>query len=192
MTAFSHKSGDSEVTGDFSRLEKLVKNLSKKHYVEIGILGEGGYTEEGGITLAGIGAVQEFGTDRAGRGKKTVIPERSFIRMPLETGQEDIEKQIEPRTQELMENGDIKGIFELIGIAGAGRIEEAFATGGFGEWAPNSDITIHGSNYPLTQKGKKLTQKQIDKEFIKGKGSDAPLIDTGGLRQAITYRVGGD
>ena len=75
MTAFSHKSGDSEVIGDFSKLEKLVKNLSKKFYVEIGILGASGYTEKGGITLAGIGAVQEYGTDKAGRGKKTIIPE---------------------------------------------------------------------------------------------------------------------
>ena len=167
MTGFTHKSGDSVVTGDFSRLEKLVENLGKKHFVDIGILGKAGYTERGGITLAGIGAVHEFGTDKAGRGRKTVIPERSFIRMPLETGQEDIEKKIDTRFQELMENADIKGIFELIGIAGEARIQEAFETGGFGSWVDIKEATK------------------------KAKGSDAILIDQGPLRQGITSRVGG-
>ena len=167
MTAFSHKSGDSVVTGDFSRLEKLVENLGKKFYTDVGILGGGGYTEDGGITLAGIGAVHEFGTDKAGRNRDTVIPERSFIRMPLETGQEDIEKSLEPRMQELMEAGDIKGIFELIGIAGEARVQEAFESGGFGTWEDLADSTK------------------------KAKGSDAILIDQGPLRQGITSRVGG-
>ena len=189
--SFNIKNGDSIIEGDFSKLEKLVENLGKKYYVDIGILGETNETVEGGYTLAGIGAVHEFGTDRAGRGNKTVIPERSFIRMPLETGQEDIESALEPEIEELLADGNIKKIFKLIGIAGEARIQEAFATGGFGTWAANSDITIHGSNYPLTKKGKELTDKQVDNEFIKGKGSDSPLIDTGGLRQAITSKVGG-
>jgi hypothetical protein len=191
MTAFFHKTENSEVSGDFSKLEKLIENLGKKHFVDIGILGEGGKTEKGGITLAGIGAVQEFGTNKAGRGRKTTISERSFIRTPLETGQEDIEKAVEPRLEKLLEDGDIEGIFKLIGIAGEARIQEAFETEGFGEWAPNSDITIHGSNYPLIQKGKQLTQKQIANEFIKGKDSAVPLINTGALRQSITSKVGG-
>lgn len=173
MTAFSYKKGDNEVTGDFSKLEKLVENLEKKYYVDIGILGAGGKTEKGGITLAGIGAVHEFGTDKAGRNRNTRIPERSFIRMPLETGQEDIEKEIDPHLQKLMEDGDIKEIFELIGIAGAGRIEEAFNTKGFGTWKELADSTISGR-----KKGP-------------GKHDPQPLIDEGTLHQSITFRVGG-
>lgn len=165
--SFKEKHGDSIIEGDFSQLEKLVENLGKNHYVDIGILGESNKTVEGGLTLAGIGAVHEFGTDRAGRGNKTVIPERSFIRMPLETGQNEIEKAVEPKIKELLAKGDIKGIFKLIGIAGEARIQEAFESGGFGEWEPNADSTI------------------------KQKGSDSPLIDEGDLRQAITSKVGG-
>lgn len=177
--SFSHKSGDSIVTGNFSKLEKLAKNLSKKYYVDIGILGENSKSEEGGLTTAGIGAVQEFGTDKAGRGNKTVIPERSFIRMPLETGQEDIEKALEPKIVQLLEDGEIEQIFKLIGIAGEARIQEAFDTAGFGQWPENSQVTIEGS--------------KPDKEgnqFIKGKGSDSPLIDDGTLRKSITSKVG--
>lgn len=190
MTAFKHKIGDCVVEGDFSRLEKLVENLGKRYFVDIGIIGAGGYTEEGGITQAGIGAVQEFGTNKAGRFRNTIIPERSFIRMPLETGQEFIEKEIEPHIQKLIEEGNIKRIFELIGIAGEARIQKAFETGGFGTWAPNSDITIHGSNYPLLKAGKILTEKQIKNEFIKGKGSAQPLINIATLKNSITSKVG--
>ncbi len=167
MSSFSHKNGDSQVTGDFSKLEKLVENLGKQFYTDIGILGEGGYTEDGGITLAGLGAVHEFGTDKAGRNRNTKIPERSFIRVPLETGQDDIEKSVAPKLQKLLEAGDIKGIFELIGIAGEARVQEAFETGGFGLW---EDI------------------KEATKD---AKGSDAILINIGTLRQAVTSRVGG-
>lgn len=165
--SFSHKKGNSEVTGDFSRLNKLVENLGKNYYVDIGILGSEGSTDQGGITLAGIGAVHEFGTDRAGRGNKTVIPERSFIRMPLETGQKTIEKALEPKIEKLLEEGNIEGIFKLIGIAGEARIQEAFETGGFGKWQDLADST---------------------KER---KGSDAKLIDDGSLRQSISSKVGG-
>lgn len=167
MTAFSHKSGDNEVKGDFSRLEKLIENLGKKYYTDIGILGAAGYTEGGKITLAGMGAVHEFGTDKAGRNRDTKIPERSFIIMPLETGQEDIEKSLKPRMQKLIEDGDIKEIFELIGIAGEARVQEAFETGGFGTW------------------------EDIKEATKKAKGSDAILIDDAVLKQAITSRVGG-
>lgn len=165
---FTHKSGDNVVTGDFSKLNKLVENLGKKYFTDIGILGAAGYTEGGKITLAGIGAVHEFGTDKAGRNRDTVIPERSFIRMPLETGQDDIEKALKPRLQELIENGDIKGIFELIGIAGEARVQEAFESGGFGTWEELAESTKDA------------------------KGSDAILIDIGALRQAISSRVGGN
>ena len=165
-STFKVKHGESEVSGDFSKLEKLVKNLGRKYYVDIGILGETNETVEGGLTLAGLGAVHEFGTDRAGRGNKTVIPERSFIRMPLESGQAEIEKAVEPRIKALLEKGDIEGIFKLIGIAAEARIQEAFETAGFGEWDPNADTTVER------------------------KGSDQPLIDDGSLRKAITSKVG--
>lgn len=164
--SFSYKSGDSEVTGDFSRLNKLAEELGKGHYVDIGILGESNESVEGGKTLAGIGAIHEFGTDRAGRGNSVTIPERSFIRMPLETGQESIEQKIEARAQALIEKGNIAGLFKLIGAAGEERIQEAFDTAGFGTWPPNAPSTI------------------------KGKKSDSPLIDKGDLRKSIMSKVG--
>ena len=156
--SFKIKNGDSIVEGDFSKLDKLVKNLGKKYYVDIGIMGKKNETVDGGLTLAGIGAVHEFGTD--------LIPERSFIRMPLETGQNQIEGAVKPKIQKLIGDGNIKRIFKLIGTAAEARIQEAFETAGFEKWAPNAESTIEQ------------------------KGSDSPLIDTGALRKAITSKVG--
>lgn len=165
--SFQKKNGNSEVTGDFSRLEKFVENLGGKHFVDVGILGSTNKTVEGGATLALIMAVHEFGTDKAGRGNSTVIPERSWLVMPIETGQKEIEKQLESKVQELLENGDIEGIMKLLGLACEARIQEAFETGGFGQWP-------------------ELAQSTIDQ-----KGSAAILIHTGAGRQAVTSKVGG-
>lgn len=161
--SFKEKNPGGEVTGDFSQLDALIKELGKKYYVDIGILGESNETIEGGLTLAGIGAVHIFGTDKAGRGKNVSIPERDWLVMPLQTGQEQIEKQIKPK---LKGDFDVKHIFTLIGIAGEARIKEAFETGGFGTWAPNAESTI------------------------KSKGSASPLIDDGSLRDAIMSKPG--
>lgn len=164
--SFNVNNGESTVKGDFSKLDNLVENLKEGYYVDIGILGAEGATREGDLTIAGIGAVHEFGTDKAGRGKNTVIPERSFIKMPLETGSEQIEKSIKPKVKELVGKGDLKKLFELIGIAGETRIQEAFETGGFGKWPELAEST-----------------KEV-------KGSDAKLIGDGTLRKSISSKVG--
>ena len=60
------------------------------------------------------------------------------------------------------------------------RIEnwtKKFFTDSDNNWAPNSPITIHGGWMK-----NKVTGKPV---YIKGKGSDRPLIDTGSLRQSI-------
>lgn len=157
---FSHKNGSSEVYGDFSKLDKMVSALSKKYYVDVGILGETNQTEEGGITLAGIGAVHQFGSPSRG------IPERDWLVGPLIDGQMQIEKALEPKIEALMAEGKIEEIFKLIGIAAEGQIKEAFETGGNGSWAA------------------------LKPETIERKGSDTILVDQGDLRDAVTSKVG--
>lgn len=157
--SFNQNIGDSQISGDFSRLNKLAQAMDKNYYVDVGILG--GDTTEEGVTLAGIGAVHEFGsTDQN-------IPERSFIRMPIEKMSERIEESIEPHIQQKLADGDIKGVFKLLGLSAEEQIQKAFESGGFGLWPDIQDKT---------------------KER---KGSSAILIDTGELRKAVTSRVGG-
>jgi len=157
---FSHKNGNTEVYGDFSALEKLVENLSKKFYTEVGILGESNETEQGGITLAGIGAVHYFGSPSRG------IPSRDWLVYPIVAGQSRIEKTIEPKIEQLLSEGKVEEIFKLIGIEAEAVIKEAFEDGGHGTWEALKEATIER------------------------KGSDTILVDEGDLRDAVTSRTG--
>jgi len=157
MSEFQFSDGQSEVRGDFSQLEELIAELKEKHYVDIGVFSTA--VTPDGESIAEYGAKNEFGSIS----EKT--PSRSFIRMPLETQQEKIAAYVKKHAKDHLEAGDIKAIFEDIGIASESVIQEAFDTRGFGTWKENAPLTIEL------------------------KGSDAPLIDKGNLRHAITHRT---
>lgn len=157
-------SNESFVKGDFKKLEKILQSLKSGYYVDIGILENSSYPD--GENVAYIGGVHEFGTDIAGRGNKTVIPKRSFIRMPLEKKSAEITKLVEKNLQKNLAKGDIEQIFKEVGIACEIQIQQAFETSGFGTWESNKDSTVAK------------------------KGSSKPLIDTGVLRKSITWKVG--
>ena len=158
--SFNIRDGQSEITGDFSGLERLIKSLKEPHSVDIGVFKDAKTPD--GQSVAEYGAYNEFGSVSV----PNRPPKRSFIRMPLEAKQGDIAKYAESHAREHIESGDIKAIFEDIGIAGQAKIQEAFDTGGFGTWAPNADATIAHK-----------------------RGGDAPLIDDGTLRKSVTYEV---
>lgn len=157
--SFSIRDGQSEITGDFSGLEKLLKGLDSDLSVDIGVFATAKAPD--GAQVAEYGAYNEFGSVSV----PNRPPKRSFIRMPLETKQEDIAGYVEKRAKKHIEDGDIPAIFEDIGIAGESKIQEAFDSRGFGAWPPDADSTSAA------------------------KGSDTPLIDTGLLRKSITHRV---
>lgn len=145
------------VKGDFSKLENLLKGLKTKMSVRVGVFQEA--TAPDGEKVASYGADNEFGVP------ERRIPERSFIRMPIETKAGKIAADVEKRKRDRIEQGNIRGIFEDIGLAAEAVIQEAFDTRGFGTWKENAEMTIEK------------------------KGSDAPLIDEGLLRRSITSKV---
>jgi hypothetical protein len=155
MGAFHFSDGQSEVSGDFSKIEALIADLKEKHYVDIGVFGTAVTSE--GMPVAEYGAYNEFGSIT----RPDHPPKRSFIRMPLESKGDKIAQYVQKHAQEHIEAGDVKAIFEDIGIGGESVIQEAFDTRGFGTWPENKPSTIAR------------------------KGSDAPLIDDGTLRHAI-------
>ena len=134
MVSFQIRDGQSEITGDFSQLEKLIKGLKEKHSVDIGVFKDAKTPD--GQSVAEYGAYNEFGS------VTTKLPKRSFIRMPLEAKQGDIARYAEGRARAHVESGDIKAIFEDIGIAGQAKIQEAFDTAGWGAWPPDADSTV--------------------------------------------------
>ena len=150
-----------QVTVDTKKLDKLIQKLSKKAYVDIGVL-EGNRYPGSKMTIAEVGAVHEFGNPELN------LPERSFIRMPLEKKQNKIQKRAEKDITENMGNAEINNLLERIGNAGVAAIQESFETGGFGTWEQITEATIAAK-----------------------KGKESILIDTGLLRKSISYRVGG-
>ena len=164
MGNFSFQNDVAEIHGDFSQLENLISKLKEKHYTDVGVFETAKTTD--GKQVAEYGAYNEFGSYT----RPDHPPKRSFIRMPIETKQDEIRKDVEKHAQEHIEKGDVKAVFEDIGIACESQIQSAFDTRGFGSWKPNADSTIR-------------------KKSKGGKTKDTPLIDDGMLRKAITHRT---
>ena len=156
-----------DISIDIEDLYELKEKLSSDMIARIGVLGSSNRSNDPsggdnpGITNSEIALKQEFGsvTDN--------IPPRSFLRMPLETKGREITKfATSSKVKKLLIEGDLKGALALMGVKGEAIIQQAFASGGFGKWAPNAPLTV------------------------KLKGGDSPLIHTSQLRRAIMSQVG--
>ena len=148
------------------KLVRLIKFLQKGFpSVKVGILGSKATQKHNGTdkTNAEIGFLNEFGS------ASQHIPERSFIRMPLRTKLNQYIRQKKSLSAEQFEKaikeGKEEDFAKKVGIVAEEVIQDAFASRGFGKWAPNAPRTIAE------------------------KGSDSPLIDTGQLRRSITSKV---
>ena len=115
------------------------------------------------ISLASLGAIHEYGAPKAN------IPQRSFLRVPLTKNVDDLFKFIEKDLK--FSKIDTSIALGRLGAKGQSVVLEAFNSQGDGTWSKLKAGTIR-----QRKKGK-------------GSGSDKPLIDTGQLRQAITYEV---
>lgn len=147
-------------------LIKLIKNLSKDFpSVKVGILGDKAQKEhkDSKLTNAQIGFLNEFGSF------SRHIPKRSFLVTPLKVHLNSYIKQkksLSPKEfEKAIEKGKQEEFAKKVGIVAEEVVQDAFATRGFGEWAPNAPSTIAQ------------------------KGSDSPLIDTGELRRSISSEV---
>lgn len=150
-------------------LEQLTSNI-----IEVGIFGESG------SEILMIASVQEFGCDIQVTQKmrkylhamglhlkqttqEIHIPERSFIR----SGFDDKESKIRNEANKLLERVlnlelNVNVFFETLGEFIVGQLQEYM-----------TDLKTP-PNHPFT---------------IEQKGSSNPLIDTGRLRQSITFRI---
>lgn len=119
-----------------------------------------------------------FGINLKKTTTEIVIPARSWLQKPIERSA-DLRKKIRQKAEltkeeislaeefisEYGESGILKELAYAVATSALEIINEAFDSSGFGEWQPNSQLTI------------------------KEKGSAKPLIDEGRLRSAITYEI---
>lgn len=196
-------------------LVQLMKDIDQKYSIKVGIIGSQAYQKhkDSGLTNAELGAVHEFGATINVTAKMrkylhrlgihlrkdtttVVIPTRSFLRMPLLSGEfknylmnksgiiqlySPSEFEGKGRKQEAREmNIDVakltmeknpnfmEALAKWIASEALVRVQDAFNTSGFGKWAPISEVT---------------------KEHRKKDKESPPLTDTGQLRDSITAEV---
>lgn len=154
-----------KVKVDLGPLAKMIKNIASNNNmaVKVGILANKNTRKKGKAdSNAAIGVIHEFGSF------SSHIPERSFIRMPLQHEAREIftqAGQLLMTDKEYWKNGNPKPFLKKVGILAEEAIGKAFATGGFGTWAPIK---------PATEKRK---------------GTDAILIETSQLQRSISSTV---
>jgi phage gpG-like protein len=149
----------------FKKVQKTIEQMKDVAYIKVGILSEDGAKPypEGDLNLAGVAAVNEFGTRRAGAGNNTVIPPRPFIRSTMDE-KKDFFSQLTYKAMVRITslNADPIGQLNKIGLVIAESIKAKITAI---RTPPNAPSTI------------------------KGKGSSKPLIDTGRMRASIRHQV---
>jgi len=140
-----------------------LKNLekAKRGYVAVGLP-----SEEVGGTVYGDGqTVAQVGAQHEyGAG----VPRRSFLRTPFDIKKDDLDRAIAKQFEDVFNRGKkAEQALGLIGTVAVNIVKGAFLTRGYGEWLDITDDTKEA------------------------KGSSQVLIDTGTLRNSITYAVRG-
>jgi len=140
-----------------------LKNLekAKRGHVAVGLPSE----EVGGTVYADGQTVAQVGAQHEyGAG----VPRRSFLRTPFDIKKDDLDKAIAKQFEDVFNRGKkAEQALGLIGTVAVNIVKGAFLTGGYGEWLDITDATKEA------------------------KGSSQVLIDTGTLRNSITYVVRG-
>ena len=141
------------------RIKAIQDRLRSNSGVYVGVPASAG-TYESGESIAVIAAVQEFGS-ADGR-----IPERSFLRVPLRSNQQDFAAVLAGSLSDVLSgNLSMAQLMDQLGARAAATSQEAISAG------------IPPPNAPST---------------IQQKESSTPLIDSGNLRQNITWVVEGE
>ena len=141
-----------------------LKNLekAKSGYIAVGLPSE----EVGGKVYGdGMTVLQVGAIHEYGAGNN---PRRSFLRTPFAVKKADMDKAIAQQFKDVFERGKkAETALGLIGTVAVNISKGAFTTRGYGEWPDISQATKDA------------------------KGSSQILIDTGTLRNSITYVVRG-
>lgn len=142
-------------------LDKFTEGVDK-YRARVGVLGQHAVRDDTGegINNALLLLIHMFGSITRN------IPPRDPLIIPIETHKKEIINGLKKGTvRTAIIAGDFKKMYALLGALAENYVQEAFETGGFGQWPALMPATIAR------------------------KKSDQPLIDSGQLRRAITSDV---
>jgi len=142
------------------KLQQELKKFVTGKFVTVGIQENAGDHEGGDITNAHLGATLHFGAEiKTKNGKTFSIPARPWLDVGVQSGVEDYNQLIQGGIEDGL---PIDQILEQIGVVAVAAVQGYMTELNA---PPNAPSTIAK------------------------KGSSNPLIDTGALRQSITYKI---
>jgi len=189
------KTSVSNMPAIIAELQKALREFTAENHITIGIHEEAGNVESGTITMAGLGAVHEFGADidhpggtsygyatqkAAEQGQVRFLAKgQGFMELGV-TGPHKINIPARPWLVPGVQSGNVEYLKIISdGIADGKTPDELLNTLGVVAVAKvqkyMNDLKTP-PNAPST---------------IAKKGSSNPLIDTGALKQSVTYKVSG-
>jgi hypothetical protein len=176
MTARADVRVHSEVHIDLDDL----KRRFKKAKVKVGFP-VGQFEEDGVTSSASVAAKHEFGSFSEG------IPERPFLRPAI---RDNLSKYVafNKRNMRLVINGDLRMMeaLQLLGEMAAGDVKKKISAGPFTPLAP---ATIAARIRKRSPQYQRFLENRAQRT---GGAIDKPLIDTGFMRQNVTYEIEGD
>lgn len=156
--------GVMEVESKQDMLDKFYRMMKEQKFVaRIGVLGNKDRRTKGvAPSNATIGAVHEYGSP----GKN--IPQRSFLRMPIETKlQAELDKRkffTPAMLKKMSEASSLEPLIEKVAIAAVAVVLQAFDTTGFGNWKP-SNMEYKALKQTLVETQQLI--KSIDHDVVK-------------------------
>lgn len=155
-------------TATFESILKAIKTIDGQS-VKVGLLeskGGAAVPEGSPMTIAGIGAIHEFGTLYATNADgEQLIPERRWLRGTFEHYKADLVQ---------MQTKIVKGLM-------ANRVKPEHALKMLGVWAVNK--------VKFYVKGTDNVQPGLAESTIEAKGSTRPLVDTGLMINSVNYEI---
>jgi hypothetical protein len=131
----------------------------KKKHVAVGVLANEATAR---VYEGGSNVLQVAAANEFGT---TKTPQRSFLIMPQELKANEINNFIKIQLAKVLEGREVVQALGLIGTYAVNVSVDAFASGGFGRW------------------------EALNPKTISAKGSSAPLIDRGILKNSVTYEI---
>jgi hypothetical protein len=154
-----------DIDKGFKDLEKRLKEF-KGLVIKVGVQGRDASKTNNRTTVVTYAAANEFGTKTAGKSRNIVIPERSFLRST--TDKKDYwKKEIKAAYDSIMDRKDTP----ISAIAKVGIIARDDIIKTITDFVPPPNA-----------------ESTIKKKTVNGNVGNHPLIDTGLLRNSISYK----
>jgi hypothetical protein len=167
----------------FKQLKKEL-GLIKNCFVTVGIHKDA-EPYPNGTSVVEVAATNEFGTDKAGKNKNIVIPERSFLRSTFDENLDNVKKLRQDNFQKIITfQMTVKKALDQIGFYFANLVKnkiEKFTT------PPNAPSTqaAKALKKGMAREGKR--KKDITAQGMTVAGYNDPLVDTRHMKNSVTF-----